>query len=134
VEDFLVMRGYKYCRIDGNTTYEDREASIDDFNAENSEKFIFILSTRAGKLSRQRIHQQLEVGTDPPRSIFQVDLVSIYKQRTHVSCTIVIGTRSRTFKHKTDVTVWDRRGPYRSSAWYQKIQSKKRLSNALNKN
>ena len=44
------MRGYKYCRIDGNTTHEDREAGIDSYNAENSEKFCFLLSTRAGGL------------------------------------------------------------------------------------
>jgi SWI/SNF-related matrix-associated actin-dependent regulator of chromatin subfamily A member 5 len=50
LEDFMVMRGYQYCRIDGNTTHEDREASIDEFNREGSEKFCFILSTRAGGL------------------------------------------------------------------------------------
>lgn len=50
LEDFMVMRGYKYCRIDGNTVHEDREAAIDDFNAPNSDKFCFILSTRAGGL------------------------------------------------------------------------------------
>jgi len=50
LEDFMVMRGYQYCRIDGNTTYEDREEAIDVFNAPNSEKFCFILSTRAGGL------------------------------------------------------------------------------------
>ena len=44
------MRGYKYCRIDGNTDYETRERSIDEFNMEGSEKFCFILSTRAGGL------------------------------------------------------------------------------------
>ncbi len=50
LEDFMVMRGYQYCRIDGNTDYEVRESSIDVFNAPNSEKFCFILSTRAGGL------------------------------------------------------------------------------------
>jgi len=50
LEDFMVMRGHKYCRIDGNTTYDDREANIDNFNAPNSELFCFILSTRAGGL------------------------------------------------------------------------------------
>lgn len=50
LEDFLVMRGYKYCRIDGNTDYDMRESSIAAFNAPNSEKFCFILSTRAGGL------------------------------------------------------------------------------------
>ena len=50
LEDYLVMRGYKYCRIDGNTDYDMRESSIEAFNAPNSEKFCFILSTRAGGL------------------------------------------------------------------------------------
>jgi SWI/SNF-related matrix-associated actin-dependent regulator of chromatin subfamily A member 5 len=50
LEDFMIMRGYQYCRIDGNTTYEDRESGIDNFNAEGSEKFCFLLSTRAGGL------------------------------------------------------------------------------------
>jgi len=50
LEDFLFMRKYKYLRIDGGTSYEDREASIDAFNEENSDKFCFLLSTRAGGL------------------------------------------------------------------------------------
>lgn len=44
------MRGYQYCRLDGNTDYDTRERSIDAFNKEGSEKFCFILSTRAGGL------------------------------------------------------------------------------------
>ena len=44
------IAGYKYCRIDGNTSGEDRETQIDAYNAEGSEKFIFLLSTRAGGL------------------------------------------------------------------------------------
>ena len=46
----MVMRGYEYCRIDGNTTYEDRESQIADFNREGSTQFVFLLSTRAGGL------------------------------------------------------------------------------------
>jgi len=34
----------------GNTSGEDRESQIDAYNAEGSEKFIFLLSTRAGGL------------------------------------------------------------------------------------
>lgn len=44
------MRGYGYCRIDGNTPHDIRVTSIDDYNAPNSEKFIFLLTTRAGGL------------------------------------------------------------------------------------
>ena len=50
MEDYLVMRRFPYCRIDGGTSYELREDYIDAFNAPNSEKFIFLLSTRAGGL------------------------------------------------------------------------------------
>ncbi len=34
----------------GNTSGEDREAQIETYNAEGSEKFVFLLSTRAGGL------------------------------------------------------------------------------------
>lgn len=44
------MREYKYCRLDGSTDYEDREKQIDDFTAEGSDKFVFLISTRAGGL------------------------------------------------------------------------------------
>jgi SNF2 family DNA or RNA helicase len=50
LEDYCVFRGYEYCRIDGNTAHEDRVNSIDDFNAPDSTKFIFLLTTRAGGL------------------------------------------------------------------------------------
>jgi SWI/SNF-related matrix-associated actin-dependent regulator of chromatin subfamily A member 5 len=33
LEDYCLYRGYQYCRIDGNTSGEDREAGIDAFNA-----------------------------------------------------------------------------------------------------
>lgn len=50
LEDYFLTKGYLYCRIDGNTTYEDREDRIHDFNRPNSDKFVFLLSTRAGGL------------------------------------------------------------------------------------
>ncbi|KAL3648866.1 hypothetical protein CASFOL_005269 [Castilleja foliolosa] len=50
LEDYLMYRGYLYCRIDGNTGGEDRDASIEAFNRPGSEKFVFLLSTRAGGL------------------------------------------------------------------------------------
>ena len=50
LEDYFNSQGYRYCRIDGNTTYEEREDRIQDFNREGSDRFIFLLSTRAGGL------------------------------------------------------------------------------------
>ncbi|KAJ3264367.1 hypothetical protein HDU77_008671 [Chytriomyces hyalinus] len=50
LEDYCGFRGFDYCRIDGNTAHEDRISSIDEFNAPESKKFIFLLTTRAGGL------------------------------------------------------------------------------------
>ena len=50
LEDYLVMRQFEYCRIDGNTDYAQREERINDYNAPDSNKFLFLLSTRAGGL------------------------------------------------------------------------------------
>ncbi|KAK3935900.1 ISWI chromatin-remodeling complex ATPase ISW2 [Diplogelasinospora grovesii] len=50
LEDYCVFRQYKYCRIDGGTAHEDRIAAIDDYNKPGSEKFVFLLTTRAGGL------------------------------------------------------------------------------------
>ncbi|OQS54638.1 ISW2 [Ecytonucleospora hepatopenaei] len=49
-EDYIRMRGYKYRRIDGSTDGGLRNTYINDFNKENSDIFIFILTTRAGGL------------------------------------------------------------------------------------
>ncbi|XP_023725434.1 chromatin-remodeling complex ATPase chain Iswi [Cryptotermes secundus] len=50
LEDYCHWRGYSYCRLDGQTPHEDRQRQINEFNAPGSEKFIFMLSTRAGGL------------------------------------------------------------------------------------
>eukprot|EP00606_Chrysophyceae_sp_TOSAG23-5_P000848 GSChrysophyteH2.ASY1.ANO1.520.1 assembled CDS len=36
LEDYLFSQGFKYCRIDGNTTYDEREDRIQAFNAPNT--------------------------------------------------------------------------------------------------
>ncbi|KAF9891951.1 hypothetical protein FE257_002914 [Aspergillus nanangensis] len=50
LEDYCVFRDYNYCRIDGTTAHEDRIAAIDDYNRPGSDKFVFLLTTRAGGL------------------------------------------------------------------------------------
>lgn len=50
LEDYCIYRDYKYCRLDGNTELDDREKYIEEFTKPNSEKFIFLISTRAGGL------------------------------------------------------------------------------------
>jgi SWI/SNF-related matrix-associated actin-dependent regulator of chromatin subfamily A member 5 len=50
LEDYCRLVGYEYCRLDGNTDGERRDAQMDEFNSEHSPKFCFLLSTRAGGL------------------------------------------------------------------------------------
>lgn len=62
IEDYLNFRNWKYCRIDGSTKIDDRQAAMDVFNAEKTggvngtrnygddRYFVFMLSTRAGGL------------------------------------------------------------------------------------
>jgi len=48
LEDYNRARGHKYERLDGGVTGKKRQESIDRFSAEDSEAFLFLLSTRAG--------------------------------------------------------------------------------------
>jgi SWI/SNF-related matrix-associated actin-dependent regulator of chromatin subfamily A member 5 len=50
LEDYCLFRRHKYCRIDGSTAHEDRITAIDEYNKPGSDKFIFLLTTRAGGL------------------------------------------------------------------------------------
>lgn len=50
LEDYCNFRYYNYCRIDGSTDMNSRDSQIEQFMADGSEKFVFLLSTRAGGL------------------------------------------------------------------------------------
>lgn len=50
LEDYCNYRQFLYCRIDGETSIEDRDRHIEEFNAPGSRFFVFLLSTRAGGL------------------------------------------------------------------------------------
>ncbi|ORY89162.1 putative chromatin remodelling complex ATPase chain [Leucosporidium creatinivorum] len=50
LEDYCMFREYKYCRLDGGTDHDSRMEAIDAYNKPDSEKFIFLLTTRAGGL------------------------------------------------------------------------------------
>lgn len=49
MEEYLMYRNYKFCRLDGSTKLEDRRDTVHDFQT-RPEIFIFLLSTRAGGL------------------------------------------------------------------------------------
>ena len=50
LEDYCYFREYEYCRIDGQTSHEERIEAIDEYNKPDSDKFVFLLTTRAGGL------------------------------------------------------------------------------------
>lgn len=50
LEDYCVLRGWRYCRFDGSTPRAQRNHIINRFNAPGSDVFIFLMSTRSGGL------------------------------------------------------------------------------------
>ncbi|CDJ37034.1 transcription regulatory protein SNF2, putative [Eimeria tenella] len=50
LEAYLSLRGYRYLRLDGGTSSEERQTRLALYNQENSPYFLFILSTKAGGL------------------------------------------------------------------------------------
>ncbi|KAJ3695446.1 hypothetical protein LUZ60_000823 [Juncus effusus] len=50
LEDYMSFRKWSYERIDGKIAGAERQIRIDRFNAKNSNRFCFLLSTRAGGL------------------------------------------------------------------------------------
>ena len=48
IQDYLTIKGYSFERIDGNVKINDRQAAIDRFSAPGSDRFIFLICTRAG--------------------------------------------------------------------------------------
>ena len=90
LEDYAMWRGYQYCRLDGQTPHEDRMASINEFNAPGSDKFLFFLSTRAGGLGINLATADVVVMYDNDWNP-QVDLQAQVSMHTH--------TRTHTHTH-----------------------------------
>ncbi|RHY24975.1 hypothetical protein DYB32_008585 [Aphanomyces invadans] len=91
MEDFCRMRAYGYCRIDGNTSYDDRESSIDEYNAPNSSKFIFLLSTRAGGLGI---------------NLYTADIVILYDSDWNPQADLQAQDRAHRIGQKKEVNVY----------------------------
>lgn len=48
LEDYCLLRGYEYARLDGSTNRVQRRLDLRRYNAPDSNLFIFLISTRAG--------------------------------------------------------------------------------------
>lgn len=102
LEDYCLWRAYKYCRLDGQTAHEEREKAIYEFNKPNSDKFIFMLSTRAGGLGINLATADVVILYDSDWNP-QVDLQAM--DRAHrIGQTKVV----RVFRLITDKTVEER--------------------------
>ncbi|KAH9113785.1 hypothetical protein AeMF1_012062 [Aphanomyces euteiches] len=91
MEDFCRMRSYDYCRIDGNTSYDERESSIEEYNAPNSSKFIFLLSTRAGGLGI---------------NLYTADIVILYDSDWNPQADLQAQDRAHRIGQKKEVNVY----------------------------
>lgn len=91
MEDFCRMRQYEYCRIDGQTSFEDRESSIEEYNREGSSKFIFLLSTRAGGLGI---------------NLYTADIVILYDSDWNPQADLQAQDRAHRIGQKKEVNVY----------------------------
>eukprot|EP00124_Ichthyophonus_hoferi_P002211 Ihof_evm13s141 gene=Ihof_evmTU13s141 len=91
LEDYCLWRGHSHCRLDGSTSHEDRQRMIDQYNEPNSEKFIFLLSTRAGGLG-------INLAT--------ADVVIIYDSDWNPQCDLQAMDRAHRIGQKKQVRVF----------------------------
>ncbi|CCI49756.1 unnamed protein product [Albugo candida] len=90
-EDFCRMRRYDYCRIDGRTSYEDRESAIESYNEAGSSKFVFLLSTRAGGLGI---------------NLYTADIVILYDSDWNPQADLQAQDRAHRIGQKKEVNVY----------------------------
>ena len=96
LEDYCLFREHKYCRLDGNTDLDDRERHIEEFTKEGSDKFIFLISTRAGGLGLNLMTANIVVlydsdwnpqidlqAMDRAHRIGQTKVVQVFRLITH---------------------------------------------------
>lgn len=93
LEDFVNSKEYNYERIDGSVRGELRQAAIDRFSKPDSDRFVFLLCTRAGG-----------VGIN----LTVADTVIIFDSDWYVF-KFMLGTLKMICKPKADVTELDKR-------------------------
>ena len=88
LEDFFTYRNYPYLRLDHFTMPEDREKRLKQFNEKDSEYFIFLLSTRAGRfgLNLQTADTVIIFDSDwsPPQDLLARDRAHRIGQKNEV--------------------------------------------------
>ena len=100
LEDYCVMRGWKFVRFDGSTARAKRNYVVNAFNAPGSDKFLFLMSTR-GKHKWGIValsHQSTAFANRVLLIVQPVAWVSICRRLTRAFFSTPIGTRAPTNK------------------------------------
>jgi SNF2 family DNA or RNA helicase len=111
LEDYCRFRGHEYCRIDGSTNQDGRDEGMDSFNAPNSSKFVFLLSTRAGGLGINLQTADIVVLYDSDWCAFFCLLLMYVWLNIFIQSLHVPGTLKPTCRLWTALTASDRRSP-----------------------
>lgn len=83
LEQFFALRNYLFLRLDGNTSADERERRVAQFNAPDSQHFIFLLSTRAGGLG-------INLATADTVIIFDRYVLNLFSDDSCVQCPVRI--------------------------------------------
>ena len=86
-----------YCRIDGQTDSDVRVRYMEEYNAPNSSKFVFLLTTRAGGLGI---------------NLYTADVVVIYDS-DWFPLFLILGIHRQTFKLKIEHIELAKKSPLR---------------------
>lgn len=70
----MEIRNYGYCRLDGRCKFEERQHEINEFNT-NPEKFVFLISTRAGGLGLNLTAADTVIFFDRDWVIFKISIL-----------------------------------------------------------
>ena len=80
LDDYCRYRNFAYLRMDGQTSSEDRDKRIEEFQNPNSDKWLFLISTRAGGLGDSDWNPQVDLqAIDRAHRIGQTKPVIIYR-------------------------------------------------------
>ena len=76
VQDYLTFRGYEYERLDGSIRNEERYMSIQSFKKQD--RFVFLLSTRAGGLGLNLTEANIVIFLDMDMNPAMDDQAAVY--------------------------------------------------------
>lgn len=102
----LILYTSEYCRIDGQTSQEDRIDAIDEYNKPDSSKFIFLLTTRAGGLGINLTSADIVILFDSDWLVLYYVGLPLFVSMTQL---FTLGIPKLICKHKIVLIVSDRR-------------------------